>query len=287
MKLVRKASELLEAILSKEGSVYFVPTMGALHEGHLSLLRMAVRDCEKSEPRGTVVMSLFVNPTQFNDPKDLATYPRDEERDFRLAKSAGCDVIFAPSVEEIYPEGLHGTKVQVPEVTERWEGEFRPGHFDGVATVVAKLFNLVTPDFAYFGEKDWQQCRVIAKMVHDLRIPVNLKFGKTVRESDGLAMSSRNVLLSPEARSRAPVLYTALCACAEEYSKGTPPREAEERTKERLLQARFSRVDYVAIVDEESLEPVEASGHPRARILAAAYLGGVRLIDNVPVAEKV
>ncbi|HWP30216.1 MAG TPA: pantoate--beta-alanine ligase [Fimbriimonadales bacterium] len=286
MQLVRTASELSEAILMRKGPVFFVPTMGYLHEGHLSLLRMAARDCEEYEPRGTVVMSLFVNPTQFNDPKDLATYPRDEERDVRLAESAGCDVVFAPSVEEIYPEGLHGTTVHVPEVTERWEGEFRPGHFVGVATVVAKLFNLVIPDFAYFGEKDWQQCRVIAKMVHDLRMPVNLKFGKTVRESDGLAMSSRNALLPPEARSRAPVLYTTLCACAEDYSRGMPPREAEQRARERLLQSKFSKVDYIAIVDEESLEPVESSNHPKARVLGAAHIGGVRLIDNVSVDEK-
>jgi pantoate--beta-alanine ligase len=223
-----------------------------------------------------------VNPLQFNDPQDLATYPRDEERDIQLAEQVGCDFLFAPSVEEMYPEGESQTTVEVGDVARRWEGEFRPGHFKGVATVVAKLFHIIQPDIAYFGQKDWQQCRVIAQMVKDLDFGISLRFGETVREPDGLAMSSRNVRLSEKERAIAPFLYETLRLSAQEFRKGKSGREVAERAVEALREKGFGPVDYVAIVDENTLQPVE-SWRPGTRVLAAAYLGSVRLIDNVAV----
>jgi pantoate--beta-alanine ligase len=226
------------------------------------------------------VCSLFVNPIQFNSPADLKKYPRNEAEDVRLAGSAGCDVVFAPSVETVYPGGLGGTRVVVPGVSERWEGRHRPGHFEGVATVVAKLFHLVIPDYAYFGEKDWQQCRVISKMVRDLDFPVHLEFGETVREADGLAMSSRNARLSGDARSRAAMMFVAIAEAAAELRMGTGARECEREAERAMIAAGFESVDYVAAVDGETLEPLD--GYRRgARVLAAATIGGVRLIDNV------
>lgn len=282
MQVVRTPDELSKAVLDRKGPVYFVPTMGYLHEGHASLIRMAAKDRDANKPRGTVVMSLFVNPTQFNDPEDLEKYPRDEEHDKKIAQEAGCDVIFAPPLEVVYPSGLQTTRIHVPRVSERWEGEYRPGHFDGVATIVAKLFHMVLPDYAYFGEKDWQQCRVIAKMVDDLNFPVYLKFGETVREDDGLAMSSRNALLRPEVRLKAPALHRAISQAAKAFSEGRPARICETDAAQAMLDAGFTKVDYVAIVDGMTLDPIDSPA-PGARVLAAAHIGGVRLIDNVAV----
>lgn len=282
MQIVRTRAELGDFVLSNPGPVFFVPTMGFLHEGHVSLLRMAAEDRDSFAERGTVVMSLFVNPTQFNDPSDLNKYPRDEARDAKIAKNAGCDMIFAPSVEEVYPHGVSGTTVCVSNLSEKWEGEHRPGHFDGVATVVNKLFNIVLPDYAYFGEKDWQQCAVISKMVSDLDMQVWLKFVPTVRESDGLAMSSRNSLLRPEFRAKAPLLYQMLVETSDAIRVGKDPRKCEKDACERLLLGGFSNVDYFAAVNEISLEPI-SSIQPNSRILAAATIGGVRLIDNIQI----
>ncbi|MBL1149539.1 MAG: pantoate--beta-alanine ligase [Armatimonadetes bacterium] len=281
MKVVRTAVELSDAIGRNE-SVHFVPTMGYLHDGHLSLIRAAGRDANAGRPKGVVVVSSFVNPTQFNDPRDLEAYPRDEARDIELARSAHCDVFFAPDVDTIYREGLSGTRVHVPGVSERWEGEFRPGHFDGVATVVAKLFHLVVPTVAYFGEKDWQQCRVIAKMVDDLDFPLSLKFCETVREPDGLAMSSRNARLRPEVRAKAPALYETIREGARAAAAGGDLRTIEQGAEHALRVAGFEKVDYFAIVNERTLERTD-SPTAGTRVIAAAWIGGVRLIDNVEV----
>jgi pantoate--beta-alanine ligase len=286
MKIARTQNELNEYILEKHGMVYLVPTMGYLHEGHLSLLRMAIHDRDANEFGGSVVMSLFVNPTQFNEPSDLENYPRDERHDCELAQSVGCDIVFAPSVEVMYPEGLHGTRVHVAGVSEKWEGEFRPGHFDGVATVVAKLFHMCLPDFVYFGEKDWQQCRVISQMVEDMKYQLTLRFGKTVREKDGLAMSSRNARLRPELRVKASALYRNMALCAEEYRGGRNPREAEEIALRRLLLDGFEKVDYLAIVNENTLDEINTPEDHTARVISAGWLGGVRLIDNLRVYEE-
>lgn len=281
MRVVRHIQEIRDVLKGVASPRLFVPTMGYFHEGHLSLMRLACEDRGRARS-GTVIVSLFVNPLQFNDPQDLATYPRDEERDIRLAEQIGCDLLFAPSVEEMYPEGESQTVVDVGEIARRWEGEFRPGHFRGVATVVAKLFHIVQPDIAYFGQKDWQQCRVIAQMVRDLDFGISLRFGETVREPDGLAMSSRNVRLSEKERVIAPGLYETLSLSAREFRKGKPGSEVARQAVEILTQKGFGPVDYVGVVDENTLKPVE-SWRPGTRILGAAYLGSVRLIDNVVV----
>lgn len=285
MKIARTQNDLNEYILEKHGMVYLVPTMGYLHEGHLSLLRMAIQERDANEFGGSVVMSLFVNPTQFNEPSDLENYPRDEKRDCELAQSVGCDIVFAPSVEVMYPEGLHGTIVHVAGISEKWEGEFRRGHFDGVATVVAKLFHMCLPDYAYFGEKDWQQYRVISRMVEDMNYQVILRLGKTVREDDGLAMSSRNTRLRPELRVKASALYRSMQLCVDEYRGGMNARKAEELAMKRLVLDGFERVDYLAIVNENTLERINESGDRLARVISAGWLGGVRLIDNLKVYE--
>lgn len=260
--------------------VLLVPTMGAFHEGHLSLIRTAVADREAEG--GVVVVTLFVNPAQFNDPRDLETYPRDEARDVRLAEECGADVLFAPSVTEVYPHGEARTTVVPAQVASRWEGERRPGHFVGVATVVAKLFHVFLPDIAYFGEKDWQQCRVIAEMVEDLNFPIWLRFCPTVREEDGLAMSSRNARLSGVGRSKAPALYRALLGVAQSVASGKEIEMACQSATESLLRQGFGNVDYIAVVDEMTLEPAVSVG-PGLRVIGAATLEGVRLIDNVAV----
>lgn len=250
-----------------------VLTMGAFHEGHLTLMRRAKRAC------GTCVVSLFVNPTQFGPTEDFANYPRNEARDFAMAESAGVDVIFAPSVEEM-ASGT-ATRVTVPGVSRRWEGEHRPGHFDGVATVVCKLFHIVCPSDAFFGLKDFQQCAVIKQMVHDLRFSLALHFEETVREPDGLAMSSRNAYLNPEEREAAPLLYRTITEAARQIAGG---RSVEESTKEaiqELARGGFS-TQYLALVDALTLEPMETF-RGEARIIVASKIGRTRLIDNVAV----
>lgn len=279
MLLTRTISDARDAV-ANAGRVLLVPTMGAFHEGHLSLMRTAVAD-RKAEG-GLVVVTLFVNPTQFNDPRDLQEYPRDEERDAKLAEEMGVDVLFAPPPSEIYPQGESRTRVVPSQIASRWEGERRPGHFIGVATVVSKLFHIFLPDVAYFGEKDWQQCRVIAEMVEDLNFPIWLRFCPTVREPDGLAMSSRNVRLSKVARPKAPALYQALLRVAKAVAAGEETERACQSAAEALLRKGFGSVDYIAVVDEMTLEPV-TSFQPGVRVIGAATLEGVRLIDNVPV----
>lgn len=275
MKVYRTVAEF-EVDRSK--TLALVPTMGAFHEGHLTLMRTARKSADQ------VAVSLFVNPTQFRAGEDFEKYPRDEECDFELADSAGVDFMFAPSVGEMY--GSTGTTVLVGEIGSRWEGAYRPGHFEGVATVVAKLFNIVRPDVALFGLKDYQQCRVIARMVADLNFALRLQFEPTVREPDGLAMSSRNRYLSDDERLRAPVLYATLCQLAgaiRESSSGQIIQMRLAASKMALATVGFA-VDYLELVDGETLAPARDASETN-RLIVAAKLGATRLIDNVGLAE--
>jgi pantoate--beta-alanine ligase len=260
-------------------TVGLVPTMGYLHEGHLSLIRAARAGCE------LVVMSLFVNPTQFGAGEDLERYPRDEERDLRLAGDAGADLVFAPSVEEVYPDGLDGfaTYVEVTgSLTDVLDGDpARRGseHFRGVTTVVAKLFNLAGPDVAYFGQKDAQQAVVIRRMVRDLDFPVRIEVLPTVREDDGLAMSSRNAYLGEEDRQRATALSRALAAAERSAEQGS--LEAGLEAARRELDAAGIEPEYLEARDAETLERVHALRERPVLVLVAARVGAARLIDNV------
>jgi pantoate--beta-alanine ligase len=251
-----------------------VPTMGALHEGHLSLVRAAKAQCD------VVAVSIFVNPTQFGPTEDLAKYPRQFERDCELLEKEGVDLLFAPSVEEIYPRGSV-TWVVVEGLSDKLDGQSRPGHFRGVTTVVAKLFNIIEPDAAFFGQKDAAQLAVIRRMVWDLTFPVEIVACPIVREADGLAMSSRNAYLNREERGRAIVLHRSLEEAEKRFRAG-------ERNSNRLISAARElissepnvRLDYLEMVDPESLEPVEIiSG--KVLLAVAAYVGTTRLIDNV------
>ena len=251
--------------------------MGAFHEGHLSLMRQAKNESD------CLVVSLFVNPTQFGPNEDFTLYPRDERRDAALAKSAGVDILFAPSDGEIYPRKT--TIVSVKDVSDRWEGAHRPGHFEGVATVVCKLFNIVQPDRAYFGLKDLQQCAVIRRMVEDLDIPVTLQFFPTVREADGLALSSRNAYLNAEERAKAPRLFEVLSTAAGKFRlSGVRLTEvAEELEKGRAnLEAEGFKVDYLAVVDTMVLQPKDFPAKGDS-IIVAARIGETRLIDNIQI----
>jgi pantoate--beta-alanine ligase len=260
-----------------EGSVGLVTTMGALHEGHLSLVRRAHRE------NAWVVGTLFVNPTQFGPNEDLAAYPRDEEKDLALFAAAGADLVFAPSVEEMYPAGF-ATTVAVAGLADHLCGPHRPGHFAGVATVVAKLLNQAQADAAYFGEKDWQQLQVIRRMADDLDIPTDIVGVKTVRDADGLALSSRNRYMSPEQRKIALALPRSLAELATRAADGRPVAPETAALRERLLADGFDRVDYVTVADAETLQPLERVEHPQAaRVFAAAWIGRTRLIDNMPV----
>jgi len=265
MKIVREVKDLSWPT----ARVGFVPTMGAFHEGHLALMRKAKEEC------GYCVVSLFVNPTQFGKGEDFDKYPRNEQRDFELAESAGVDVIFAPSTDAMYLNSQ--TVVRVHGVTELWEGPLRPGHFEGVATVVAKLFGMVRPTDAYFGLKDYQQCRVIDRMVADLHLPVQLHFEETVREADGLAMSSRNVYLDRKLRAVAPTLQQTLVNVKLAIQQGLPIDEAIAEGISALNNAGFEP-QYLAAVDS-NMSPLTQIGE--GRLIVAAKLGPVRLIDNI------
>lgn len=261
----------------REGlSVGLVPTMGALHAGHLSLVALARAHADRA------IVTLFVNPRQFNSADDLAAYPRSEAEDAEKLGPAGADLLFAPAPEEMYPEGF-STTISVAGVSEGLCGAFRPGHFEGVATVVAKLLVQSQPDVAVFGEKDFQQLAVIRRLVTDLDIPVTVIGGPTVREDDGLAMSSRNLRLSAQGRAVAPALSAALFSTARRISAGEDAADAIARAKADILAAGFSEVEYLELRDSGTLAPVDTPAHP-ARLLAAAWLEGVRLIDNVAVA---
>ncbi|MCX7599467.1 MAG: pantoate--beta-alanine ligase [Armatimonadetes bacterium] len=272
---LRNMSVLVREEARKGRAVGFVPTMGALHEGHLSL----VRRC-RAENDLTVV-SIFVNPTQFGPNEDLDTYPRTFEADCAALEALGCDVVFAPRAQDMYAAD-HSTWVIVEGLTEPLCGRYRPGHFRGVTTVVAKLFNIVRPDRAYFGQKDYQQLKVIERMVRDLNFGIEIVPCPTVREPDGLAMSSRNAYLSAEERAVAPALYAALVKAAEAVRAGASGDEVEEMVRRELSAVPAFEVQYVEAVHPETLEPARWAGPPMV-IAAAAFLGRTRLIDNVIV----
>ncbi len=277
--VVRTVADLRRTVADfrKAGrTIGLVPTMGALHEGHVSLVRGAL-------DRGDVpVTSIFVNPTQFGPKEDFSAYPRDEDGDFNKLREAGCRIVFAPSKDEMYP-GEQLTTVTVSDITDGLCGPLRPGHFQGVATVVSKLMLMAMPDRAYFGEKDYQQLQVIKRMVHDLAMPFEIVGMPTVRERDGLAMSSRNRYLSADERTKALGMYKQLVKVADTVRDGKNScTKATAEASQVLRDGGFEIVEYFTVVDAESLKPLEHVAGP-ARVIAAARLGRTRLIDNLAV----
>jgi len=274
MEVVTSIVNLHEARNRLQGSLGFVPTMGYLHEGHLSLVRAA----RAQNP--SVAVSIFVNPTQFGPNEDLDKYPRNLERDLELLRSVGADLVWTPDRAEMYPPDFQ-TWVTVDEITQVLEGELRPGHFRGVTTVVTKLFNAVQPDRAYFGQKDAQQALVIRRMVKDLNMPVRIEICPTVREPDGLAMSSRNIYLNPAERQAATVLSRALRAAEEAFQAGERGGDALRKIALDVFAAEpLARVQYVSLADMDSLREVETV-HGQALLSTAAHVGTTRLIDNL------
>ena len=273
MRTVSTLDELRSTRLSFSGRVGLVPTMGFLHEGHLSLIRRAKGECDH------VIVSIFVNPTQFGPKEDLSKYPRDIERDLKLIEPLGTDLAWMPSAEIMYPKGYQ-TWVEVEAITSPLEGAMRPGHFKGVTTVVAKLFNGVQPHKAYFGQKDAQQAAVIRQMTRDLNFPIEIVVCPTVREADGLAMSSRNVYLDPEQRKAATVLFRSLSAAKELYVGGERNAEnVRRKMKEVLASEPLADTQYVSCADYDSLEELtEIKG--KALLSMAVFIGKTRLIDN-------
>jgi len=273
IRTVRELRELLEPARREGASIGLVPTMGALHAGHLSLIERARRECD------LVVVSLFVNPSQFDERADLERYPRSERRDRELAKRSGADLLFAPGVEEVYPEGF-ATAVEVLGLTDRLEGAVRgASHFRGVTTVVTKLLNMVGPRVAYFGQKDAQQAIVIRRLVADLDLPVRVEVCPTVRELDGLAMSSRNARLSAPERARATALFHGLDAARAVAARGTRDADSLLATAREAMCLFGVHEEYLALVDPATLEPVECLREP-ALLAVAARIGDTRLIDN-------
>lgn len=277
MQVLRTIAEVRQWVQERRRAgeaIHFVPTMGYFHEGHLSLMRRAKAD------GGRVIVSLFVNPLQFGPQEDFERYPRDFERDRAMAESVGVDAMFVPEASEMYPPDFQ-TQVRVQRLSQPLCGRSRPGHFEGVATVVLKLFHIVTPDRAYFGEKDYQQLRIIQQLVRDLNLTVEIVPCPIVREPDGLAMSSRNVYLTPEERAAATVLYRSLQWAQAQVAQGV--RDAttlREQVEAQIAGTPHARIDYVEVVDAETLEPLEVIDRP-ARLAVAAYFGKARLIDNI------
>lgn len=259
-------------------TIALVPTMGALHAGHMALIEAARAEADR------VVASIFVNPLQFGAGEDLDRYPRQEEEDAELLQRHGCDLLWLPTAEQLYPPGF-ATTVSVSGVSERWDGAARPGHFAGVATVVAKLFTAVRPTRAFFGEKDFQQLAVIRRMETDLGLGVDIRAVPTVRDEDGLALSSRNAYLTPDERRRAIALPRTLERTREAILGGEPVESALEDARRNLSQAGFGRIDYFALVDSASLEPV-AEPMGEMRLIVAAVMGTTRLIDNIRVVSS-
>ncbi len=279
MQIVRRREELARACAEarKAGRLGLVPTMGALHAGHLRLVEEARTACDR------VAVSIFVNPLQFAAGEDLGRYPRREEEDAALLDKAGCDILWLPSAEDIYPDGF-ATNVHVAGLSERWEGAARPGHFDGVATVVAKLFNAVGPDAAWFGDKDFQQLAVIRRMTRDLDFPIEIVGVPTVRDGDGLALSSRNAYLTREQRSLALALPIALEQARDSIQSGADVGPSLAAAKQHLLAAGFLKIDYFALVDAATLEPLDRPAGAM-RLIAAATMGTTRLIDNLELSS--
>ena len=277
MDIVRELAALRAAVAALRGdgaSIALVPTMGALHAGHIALVEAAKR------PGTKVVASIFVNPKQFGEGEDLSRYPRREMNDLKMLAEAGCDVVWLPPVEAMYPDGF-ATNIGVTGVSDGFDGAARPGHFDGVATVVAKLFNQVAPDCAYFGEKDFQQLAVVRRMAIDLDFAVEIVGVPTQRDDDGLALSSRNIYLDEDERAKAVALPRALGVAARAIARGDDPVEAVATAHAALIAAGFA-VDYVALADAETLAEDPPADRPR-RLLAAARLGTTRLIDNIAI----
>ena len=276
MKVIATIAEMKKVRSQLTGSVGFVPTMGYLHEGHLELVRRARVE------NFTVVVSIFVNPTQFDLSEDFLSYPRDPKRDLALLEKERVSIVFMPSAEEMYPGGFNSW-VEVRGVSERLEGALRPGHFRGVATVVAKLFNIVQPHKAYFGQKDAQQLAVIKKMVSDLNMNLEIVGVPTVREPDGLTMSSRNIHLNPKERKAALVLWKALCLAQELWDKGERSGECLRREMTSLIESEpLAKIDYISVADAETLEELEEIDRP-AVVSMAVWIGKTRLIDNVTI----
>lgn len=278
MQTIRQIASLRTEIAQWRAAgarVALVPTMGALHQGHIALVEAARRHADK------VVASIFVNPRQFGANEDLSRYPRRELQDARMLADAGCAALWLPAVDEMYPAGF-ATTITVGGVSEGLDGAARPGHFDGVATVVAKLFNQVRPDVALFGEKDFQQLAVIRRLVADLDFAIDIIGVPTQRDDDGLALSSRNAYLQPEERARAVALPRALGVAARSIGRGGDVAQALDAARDALLAGGFESVDYVALVDAETLAPVTDAARP-CRLLAAARIAGTRLIDNIAV----
>lgn len=278
LKIIRTAADLRAVTQPHRDAgklIGLVPTMGALHDGHLALVDRARRDC------GTVIASLFVNPTQFGEGEDFDAYPRDEAADIALFEAHGVDFVYAPDAAEMYPDGFAIT-VTVSGITEGLCGASRPGHFDGVTTVVSRLFEHCAPDVAYFGEKDYQQYRIIQRMVEELGLDIRIVGITTVRERDGLALSSRNAYLDPGQRRAAPALYGTMFALAGRLHDGVDIAAQCAWGARALLDAGFDSVDYFEIRDADTLAPATGNA-PNLRIFAAARLGKTRLIDNMPV----
>ncbi|WP_219894569.1 pantoate--beta-alanine ligase [Aquisediminimonas profunda] len=276
MQIIRQLSALRERtkLIRESGrTLALVPTMGALHAGHMSLVELARRQADD------VIVSIFVNPKQFGPNEDLDKYPRSEEADAARLAEAGVTALWMPSVSEVYPDGF-ATSVKVANLGELWCGAARPGHFEGVATVVAKLFNQVRPDIAVFGEKDWQQLAIIRRMARDLDLDVEIIGMPIVRDTDGLALSSRNAYLSSADRQAALTLPRALNDAARDIGNGADVEATLADAKARLLAAGFTQVDYFALVDAATLEPL-ATHDRTGRLLAAARIGATRLIDNI------
>ena len=281
MRVVRTIADLralLKPLREQGQRVGFVPTMGFLHEGHGALIRQSAARCDAT------VVSIFVNPNQFGPGEDLASYPRDLERDQSLCLETGASVLFMPEVAEIYPTGFQ-THVEPGRLAEPLCGKFRPGHFRGVATVVAKLFNIVQPDLAFFGQKDYQQAVVIRRMVRDLNLPVDVAVVPTVRETDGLALSSRNTYLDEEGRKRSLALSQGLLAAKAAFDAG-------ERKSAKLIElakaplAQVDKVQYLELVDAQTLEPFKGAVNRTVALCAAVFVGSTRLIDNVILAPS-
>jgi pantoate--beta-alanine ligase len=275
MKVIENIQEMSRACWEAPRPLGLVPTMGALHEGHLTLIGQARRE------NAAVVVSIFVNPAQFGPQEDLAHYPRDLERDLGLLRRERVDLVFTPAPDAIYPPGFD-TWVDAGALATRLEGAVRPGHFRGVATVVAKLFNLVRPDRAYFGQKDGQQTLVVRQLTRDLNLGVDIIVVPTVREPDGLALSSRNAYLTPEQRRAAPVIYRGLCLVGELWQQGVWDAEQLRQAARQVLESEplIERIDYVSVADADTLEELNTI-HGRAMVSVAVKLGAPRLIDNI------
>lgn len=278
MQVARSVADLRGHVAGWRGrgeTVAVVPTMGALHAGHLSLVEAARAACDR------VIVTLFVNPRQFDNAEDLANYPRHEDSDRAVLGPRGVDLLFMPPVDEVYPQGF-ATSVRVEGLSRGMCGDFRPGHFDGVATVVAKLLLMTGADRAFFGEKDWQQLQIVRRMVADLNIPTTISGCPTLREDDGLALSSRNARLSAEDRAIAPALHRAMAAAALRLRAGEDAAQVLAQARDQITAAGFRQVEYLDLRDPETLVPLDRLNRP-GRLLAAAWLGPVRLIDNIAV----